>query len=84
MIYPAEYEVEVWNSDEKKIETVHGVTFGDTFTEAMEKIEGYYGEDLCSVTIFLLEESEVYEFENTQKQSLQGLYKINNFSKWEE
>lgn len=84
MIYPAEYEVKVWNSDEEKIETVHGVTFGVSFTEAMESIEDYYGEDLCSVTIILLEESEVYEFEDTQSQYRHGLYKINDFSKWEE
>ena len=82
MIYPVEYEAEIYNEIKEKVENVHGVTFANTFSEAMEKIEGYYGDELCSVMLFMLEENEIYEFEMT-KEASHGMYRIDTFYKWE-
>ena len=60
-MFPVEYEAEVFNSLDGKMENIHGITFADSFTEAMDKIEDYYGEELNKVTIVLLEEATVYE-----------------------
>ncbi len=62
MTYPAEYEVEFYNEIEGKMEYIKGVTMAESFTDAMQKIENYYGDELNKVTITLLEEAEVYEF----------------------
>lgn len=60
-MYPAEYKVEVYNSIKGELEYIEGVTIAESFSDAMQKIENYYGDELNKVTITLLEEAEVYE-----------------------
>lgn len=60
-MYPAEYEVEFYNEIEGEMEYIKGVTMAESFSDAMQKIENYYGDELNKVTITLLEEAEVYE-----------------------
>lgn len=62
-MYPAKYKAEFYNSINGIMEKVEGVTMAENFTDAMEKIESYYGDELNEVTIILLEEANVYEFD---------------------
>lgn len=62
-MYPAKYKAEVYDSINGTMEDVEGVTIAESFTDAMRKIEDYYGNDLNEVTITLLEAAEIYEFE---------------------
>lgn len=80
-MYPAEYEVRYWNDVDEKMCTVHGVTMTESFTEAMQNIEDYYGDELDFVSIILLEEASVYEFESTQSEFSHALYKV-TVEKW--
>lgn len=64
MTYPVLYTAEVWDEITRKMLTVKGITFADNFTEAAERIEGYYGETLNSVTIELKEEQTVWELKD--------------------
>lgn len=82
MIYPAEYEVEIYNEFKGEMEICHGITIAESYADAMDKIENYYGEELNKVTILLLEEATVYEFENTNSNFSHGMFKIENVSKW--
>lgn len=81
-MFPVEYEVEVYNDMNGNMETLHGITFADSYAEAMDKIENFHGDDINMVTITLLEKSTVYEFEDTVDNFSHGMYKINKFSKW--
>jgi len=81
-MYPVEYEADVYNDMNGNMETLHGVTFADSYAEAMNKIENFYGDNLDKVTITLLEENSVYEFEQTvNNYSFHGMYKIDKISK---
>lgn len=62
-MYPALYTAKVYDNIERKTEIVKGITFADTFTTAMENIEGYYGDTLISVELELEEESSIWELE---------------------
>lgn len=43
----------------------HGVTYGETMTEAVEHVEESYGEDMCSLFIECIPDSgSVYIFED--------------------
>lgn len=81
-MFPAEYEVRVWNNIEGKMEKRHGVTLAKSYVKAMSNIEEYYSDDLDEVKITLLDECSVYEFENTQSTYSHGMYEIEKFSKW--
>ena len=63
-MYPVEYKAIVWNEIECENEEVHGITFGETYTEALELIEKYYGDDIISIELIMHEEGEVFEFDN--------------------
>ena len=63
-MYPVEYVATVWNSDENKEEINHGVTFAGNYTEAMSNIESYYGDELITIKVTMLEESPVYVLED--------------------
>ncbi len=65
--YPVLYWVEYWNDMESKVDKVSGCTIAKSFVDAMKKIESYYGDELCSVKIELLEEAEVLEFPNYEE-----------------
>ena len=60
-IYPTLYWVEYWDECEEKVQKASGCVFASTFAEAMSKVEGYYGKDLCAVKLEMLEEGECLE-----------------------
>ena len=63
MKYPVKYEVEICSEfKDFKVEKIKGVTFGENFTDAMYNIEEYYGKELLTVKLEMLEEASVYEF----------------------
>ena len=64
-MYPVLYKAHVVNPlDNYKINIVYGVTLADSFKDAMEKIESYYGDEIVQISLFMEDESSVYEFEN--------------------
>lgn len=60
-MYPFIYKVTIYNEYDEKVEKVAGVTFAETWTEAMCHIEGYYGDELIDVHIDGLEEGSCLE-----------------------
>jgi hypothetical protein len=47
-----EYEVSVWEKDLQRAEQYYGVTYGDTYQEALSTLIDYYGEqELESIKI---------------------------------
>ena len=66
-IYPTLYWVEYWDECDSEMRKASGCTFASTFTEATKHIEDYYGEDLCSVKLEMLEECECLEFVNYEE-----------------
>lgn len=85
MLFPVEYEIKVYDEIEGKEETLHGVTFSDSFHGAMENIEEYFGDELIEVTLFMNEDVPVplYVFEDTMKSYSHGMLKITGVEKWE-
>jgi hypothetical protein len=59
-----EYICEFWNEIDGKMDTVFGITYADSFTNAMNQIEKYYGHTIESVKLYGLEPSSVYELNN--------------------
>lgn len=81
-MYPVEYEVMVWNDDEGKSEILHGITFGESYTDAMSNIEKYYGNEIIDIRLFMNEENTIYEFERSQEENDHGLLKV-TCEKWD-
>lgn len=83
-MYPIEYEVQIYDEfseKENKYEIIHGVTFGNTYTEAMENIESYYGDDIINVKLYMNEEHSVYEIDPSPEYHAPGWFKITNLEK---
>jgi hypothetical protein len=59
---PYVYKVTVFNEISERTEKVAGVTFASKFSEAVHKLENYYGNTLIDIHIDELEEAEVLEF----------------------
>lgn len=58
-----EYSCEYWDEMDKKLTIAVGVVYAEKYSEAIRKIEDYYGkENINSVTVTGLEPSEIYEF----------------------
>lgn len=69
-IYPTLYWVEYWDEFEGErgeMRKASGCTFAPSFTKAMQHIEDYYGKDLCSVKLEMLEECKCLEFVNYEE-----------------
>lgn len=81
-MYPVEYEAMVWNEDEDKSEILHGITFGESYTNAMSNIEKYYGDEIISIKMFMNEENFIYEFEKTTDEDDHGWFKV-TCEKWD-
>ena len=58
---PFEYKVTVYDEGKHCNENYKGITFADSYADAMYNIETYYGQDIIDVKIYGLEESLVYE-----------------------
>ena len=85
-MYPVEYEVHSWNEVADKEDIVHGITFGENYSDAMYNIEKYYGDTLISVKLFMCEEVEnpIYEFEiNSDSDNFHGMFKFGDISLYE-
>lgn len=67
---PVEYTMTFIEPGELEIKHLHGITFADTYAEAMEKIEDYYGEGIVDIKIMMLEECSVYDFEMNDGENL--------------
>ena len=63
MIGPYKYKATIYDGINGSRPEVFGVTFADTYYEAMKNIEAYYGEDIITVSLYALEEATVYEFD---------------------
>ena len=61
------YTANIWIEDECKEEVVHGLTFGNCWSEAMNNIEAYYAGDLISVELMETDSDDIYEFELNEK-----------------
>ena len=68
-MYPIEYEAIIWNDDSRKYDKIHGITFGENYTQAMQNIEKYYGTDIVSIKLFMNEENSIYELEDALSDS---------------
>lgn len=79
-----EYEVTIIDEDDNYNEKkCHGITVGESYAEAVENIEKHYGNSIeCIDMLFMNEESNVYDFEDTREEYLHGFYKIKKFDKW--
>lgn len=60
-----EFKAEVYFDDKSYIEK--GVTYAETYTDAVAHIEDYYGEDLVSLSIQAIEPYNVYILEGPTK-----------------
>ena len=60
-----EFKATFWTDGAEHIEK--GVTYADTFSHAVEYIESYYGEDLCELSITMLEPYDVYILDGLTK-----------------
>lgn len=59
-----QYKAVLWNSDERKEEIVTGIVPGTSFSDAMQKLENYYSNDILNITTLkAISEGEVFEFE---------------------
>ena len=66
-MYPAIYWCKIYDDIEMKMISISGCTLAENFTDAMRHIEAYYGDELCDVTIELMEESSVIEFKTYEE-----------------
>lgn len=68
MIYPFIFWVTIPTlNDDGKLEERTGCTFAESYAEAMNNIEEFYGDDLVSVKLEPLEESLILEFHNPKE-----------------
>ena len=65
-----EYRVRCWTDGKPYLE--EGVTYAENFTEAVQHIEDYYGEDFDRFTISALEPYSVYVLKGPTK--VEGLF----------
>lgn len=68
MIYPFIFWVTIPTlNDDGQLEERSGCTFAESFAEAMNNIENFYGEDLVSIKLDQLEENFILEFHNPKE-----------------
>lgn len=83
-MYPFEYEVQVYDEFSEKVnkyEVIHGITFANTYAEAMENIESYYGDTIIDIKLYMNEEQSVYELDPPSEYHEYGWFKITNLEK---
>lgn len=61
-MYPYIFWGSVYDEIDAEEREFSGCTFADSYAEAMDNIEDYYGEDLISIRLTPLEESSILEF----------------------
>ena len=66
-----EYEIEYFNSDEQKVETLCGLIFAESYGAAADKLENYYGNEIVSIKYLMAtDEEDVYEFNDDMSSNL--------------
>lgn len=81
VMYPVEYSAMVYDEMEYNTEQVYGITFANSYAEAMEKIEKYYGNTIIDIRLFMQEENSVYELNQASIFSpSHGMLRIENIS----
>ncbi len=59
-----QYEVVLWDSDKCKEEIVTGIVPGTSFSDVVQKLESFYGNEILNITTLkAVYEGEVFEFE---------------------
>lgn len=58
-----EYQLKTWDEIDSKEEIRSGVVAADTITEAMKKIEDYYGDEIMEVQMLKAITDGVFEFQ---------------------
>lgn len=66
-MYPIIYWCHYYDEYDKEMKAVSGCTFADNFTEAVRKIEAYYGDTLNDIQIEMMYESTVIEFKTYEE-----------------
>ena len=68
MIYPFIYWATIPSlADDTQLEERSGCTFAESYAEAMENIESFYGDELISIKMDQLEENVLIEFHNPKE-----------------
>lgn len=57
-----EYKV-IWYEEDKGEVTDKGITFGRNYSEAVERIESYYGDAIIQLAVYMPEDLPVYVLE---------------------
>ena len=58
-----EYQLKIWDEIDSKEEIRSGVVAADTMTEAMKRIEEYYGDEIMEVQMLKAITDGVFEFQ---------------------
>jgi hypothetical protein len=59
-----QYKVVLWDSDKCEEEIVTGIVPGTSFSDVVQKLESFYGNEILNITTLkLVYEGEVFEFE---------------------
>ena len=69
--------------NEGGIKKGHGVVFAESYAEAAQRLEKYY-DNIVDIKLFMNDKSYIYEFEETVDRLWHGLFKIKEFSEWEQ
>lgn len=72
-----QYEVVLWDSDNCKEEIVTGIVPGTSFSDVVQKLESFYGNEIFNITTLkAVFEGEVFEFEYANKDATDFDYVI--------
>lgn len=62
------YAISIWDDTDKKEKIFYGLVYGKSFTNAMKKLEAYYGDTILQVKgLYAVGDGDrdfVYEFDN--------------------
>ena len=62
-----EYQLKIWDDVDDKEEMRYGIVAAGTFTEAMNKIEDYYGDKIIEVLTLKAIIDSVFEFKHVME-----------------
>ena len=78
-MYIWKYCITYYDDDKYQKHDNSGLIVGDNYSEAMEKLTRYYGNDIISVTIYVLtwDEDNVFEFREHEQNLKRMIEEIN-------
>lgn len=72
-----QYKAVLWDSDNCKEEIVTGIVPGTSFSDVVQKLESFYGNEILNITTLkAVFEGEVFEFEYANKDAIDFDYVI--------